>query len=159
MEPASELLPTLGWSVNLNEPWAPRKDTSRSFVHCLCIYCEILSNFSISLESAEHPPEAVARRYTASGAQRPTPCEAEGRASFMRLFGAKHSKAKWSEMVMLAKVQKWGVPDDNGKNMLFGQNRELVKPESLATRRYGHFKASRFQWYQPFGCAPPTAFL
>ena len=47
--------------------------------------------------------------------------------------GAKHSKAKCTEIAMLAKVQKWGVPDDNGKNRVFGHNIELLKPESLAT--------------------------
>ena len=35
VEDSKSLLPTLGRSANLSEPWAPRKDTSRSFAHCL----------------------------------------------------------------------------------------------------------------------------
>ena len=41
------LLPTLGRSANLNEPWAPRKDTSRSLVHFLNKCCKTFSNFKI----------------------------------------------------------------------------------------------------------------
>ena len=33
VEASKSLLPTLGRSANLSEPWAPRKDTSRSFAH------------------------------------------------------------------------------------------------------------------------------
>ena len=33
VEASKLLLPTLGRSANLSEPWAPRKDTSRSFAH------------------------------------------------------------------------------------------------------------------------------
>ena len=33
VEDSKSLLPTLGRSANLSEPWAPRKDTCRSFVH------------------------------------------------------------------------------------------------------------------------------
>ena len=58
---------------------------------------------------------------------------------------------------MLAEDPKWGVPDDNETNMRFGHNSELLKPHSLAKGSYGHFKASRFHWYKPFGCAPPKA--
>ena len=35
VEDSKSLLPTLGRSANLSEPWAPRKDTSLSFVHLL----------------------------------------------------------------------------------------------------------------------------
>ena len=33
VEDSKSLLPTLGRSANLSEPWAPWKDISRSFVH------------------------------------------------------------------------------------------------------------------------------
>ena len=48
VEDAKSLLPTLGRSGNLSEPWAPRKDTSRSFAHFFQTYCKILSNFKLS---------------------------------------------------------------------------------------------------------------
>ena len=38
VEDSKSLLPTLGRSANLSEPWAPRKDTSRSFAHFLQTY-------------------------------------------------------------------------------------------------------------------------
>ena len=38
VEGSKSLLPTLGRSANLSEPWAPRKDTSRSFVQFLQKY-------------------------------------------------------------------------------------------------------------------------
>ena len=36
-------------------------------------------------------------------------------------------RTRWAE------DQKWGVPDDGRKNMLFGDNGKLLKPESLDT--------------------------
>ena len=47
MEDSKSLLPTLGRSANLSERWAPRKDTSRSFVHILQKYCNTFSNFKL----------------------------------------------------------------------------------------------------------------
>ena len=56
----------------------------------------------LALECGAPPGGRSKTGRKAAGAQRPTPCEAEGRAS-------------------------------------------------------RHFKASRFHWYEPFGCAPPKA--
>ena len=44
VEASNSLLPTLGRSANLSEPWAPRKDISRSFAHFLQKTFQILSN-------------------------------------------------------------------------------------------------------------------
>ena len=97
--------------------------------------CKTLSNFKLfdiefellALECGAPQGGRSTTERKAAGAQRPTPCEAEGRASkwfgcappkallYEPTFsqnGAKQSKAKWSEIAMLAKVQKWGgVPD------------------------------------------------
>ena len=40
VEDSNSLLPMLGRSANLSEPWAPRKDTSRRFV----FFTEMLQN-------------------------------------------------------------------------------------------------------------------
>ena len=44
-EGAQSLLPTLGRSANLNEPWAPRSDTSRSLV---LVFTAIVNYLAIS---------------------------------------------------------------------------------------------------------------
>ena len=45
--PCGVLLVTLGRSTNLSEPWAPRKDTSRSLLHFLQKCCKTLCNFKL----------------------------------------------------------------------------------------------------------------
>ena len=45
VEDSKSLLPTLGRSANLSKPWAPRKDTIRSFVH---FYYLLKTYFAIS---------------------------------------------------------------------------------------------------------------
>ena len=48
-EDSKSLLPTLGRSANLSEPWAPRKDTSRSFVQFFQTCCKTFGNFTFLL--------------------------------------------------------------------------------------------------------------
>ena len=84
--PYKSLLPMLGCSVNLSEPWAPRKDTSRGLVHLLEKCCKTLSDFKLvdiefewlALECGAPPGGRSTTERKATGAQRPTPCEAEG---------------------------------------------------------------------------------
>ena len=45
VEDSKSLLPSLGRSANLSEPWAPRNDTGRSFVF---VFTDILQHLAIS---------------------------------------------------------------------------------------------------------------
>ena len=77
--PCKSLLPTLGRSVNLSEPWAPRKDTSQSLLHFLQTCCKTLSKFKLldidiellALECGA-PPGGRSKALSVEGAQRPS---------------------------------------------------------------------------------------
>ena len=47
VEHSKSLLPTLGRSANLNEPWAPRKELSRIYTTFEYNICNTLSNFKL----------------------------------------------------------------------------------------------------------------
>ena len=62
-------MPTLGHSANLSEPWAPRKDTSRSFVYFLQTFGAKHSKAKCSNSGPKHrrPQNYVGRRSKMEG--------------------------------------------------------------------------------------------
>ena len=124
------LLPTLGRSANLSEPWAPRKDTSRSFAHCyrnivkliaisnFTVYLyfmskiQILVGISIFAAPCKSLLPTLGRSANLNELARPSASQGVGRcapAAFLSVVlrptgGAPHSKANNSNSIWLIKA-------------------------------------------------------
>ena len=57
------------------------------------------------------------------------------------------------------KTNNGGAKIDGDKNMFFGHNSKLLKPQSWDSWSNRNSKACIFHLYKRFGCAPPNALL
>ena len=89
VEDSKSLLPTLGRSANLSEPWATSflKYLAISNFYSPYVMRLVLNHIEfdlLALECGAPPGGRSTTERKAAVAQRPTPCEAEGRASSYR---------------------------------------------------------------------------